>query len=131
VGHNVSDRKLRGIQAERAASERKLAGWRWDGNKLEPLATVEGVLARGGVVHGRCGGGECRRYVRVDLQWWARHGLGDVALTVAQQAYRCARLGCGLSWQPEIYPAGIPVQFYVGTERPFRKGWGRLGRLEG
>lgn len=52
----------------------------------------------------------------MDLHWWARHGLGDVALSIAQQAYRCARLGCGLSWQPEAYPAGIPVQFYVGTD---------------
>jgi len=52
----------------------------------------------------------------MDLQWWARHGHGDVTLTVAQQAYRCARLGCGLIWQPETYPAGVPVHFYVGTD---------------
>lgn len=114
MGHNYSDRKLRGLVADRAPAERHLAGWRSVNGKLVPLSTVEGVLARGGTLNGRCASDECRRYVRMDLQWWARHGLGEVSIGVAQRAYTCARLGCALSWQPEVYPAGVPLQFYVG-----------------
>ena len=116
VGHTYSDRKLNGLKAQRRGDERRLAGWRQSGSRLEPLDTIEGLLARGAVVHGRCQNQECRRSVQLDLHWWVTHGLGDLPLRTAQQAYRCARLGCGLGWRQESYPAGIPVQFYVGTD---------------
>ena len=115
MGHNTSSCRVAEQRAREAKDQRVLAGWRWNGAKLEELVTAEGVLARGGVLQGRGQTGECRRYVQVDLHWWVRHGLGDTGLKDLGASYRCARLGCSMAFRQESYPAGIPIQCYVGA----------------
>jgi hypothetical protein len=53
----------------------------------------------------------------VDLQTWSRHGFGGAPLVALQRLYFCSRLGCGLRFQSEVYPAGAPLQFYASDPR--------------
>ena len=93
---------------------RDLPGWRWSGGKLESLETVDGFLARGATLAGRCKMNECRRSVKVDLQAWSAHRYGGMGLDGLRHAYRCARVGCDFNLEPPSYPSGIPLQCYVG-----------------
>ena len=115
VGHNHTPRSIQSGRDREAERERVLPGWRLSGDKLEPLETAEGVLARGGVIHGRCKTEECRRYVRMDLHACVSHGFGSVGITTLERHYQCSRLACSLRFDLPLYPGGIPIQCFVGT----------------
>ena len=139
MGHNHSERSIQSARRRAEAHRRHLAGFlrstRIDGRvggRLEPLATVEGLFARGGQLVARCQTAECRRHLQVDLQDWIRHGFGNLSLATLQAAYRCSRVGCRLSFGSEQYPNGVPLQFYVGTEDRLEvtcRGWGKGRRF--
>lgn len=92
------------------------AGWRQIDGKAYPLTTPRGLLARGGILRGRCDTGECRRRVNIDLGAWIAEGHGDRELDALVLDYRCGRSGCGLRFDPEYFPRGLPLQSYVAGE---------------
>lgn len=64
----------------------------------------------------KCDTGECRRRINMDLDAWVEHGHGDSELGTLIAAYRCGQLRCGLSFDPEYFPRGVPLQWYVASE---------------
>ena len=91
-------------------------GWRWAEARIEPVRTPRGLLARGGMMRAKCDTGECRRRIDMDLNAWIEHGHGDSELSTLSAAYRCGHLRCGLDFNPEYFPKGIPLQYFVGRE---------------
>lgn len=114
MGHNISERK----RAQREAAARACPGW-WPGTWAK-METPLGVLARGGAIHARCSRPpECGRRVTIDCRRWAEMGLGDADLADVRLSYRCALPVCGLTFQPEIYPRGLPLMGWAADEKAF------------
>lgn len=91
----------------------QLRGWTLIGGRLVPDRTPAGLVARGGVMKGRCQTPECWRKVAFDAQDWIARGYGDASLAELTRTYRCGRIGCSLMFD-ESYAAGLPLQTYVG-----------------
>ncbi len=91
-------------------------GWRSAGARIDAVQTPRGLLARGGMMRARCDTGECRRRIDMDLNAWIEHGHGDSELSTLTAAYLCGQLRCGLKFDPEYFPRGIPLQHFVGSE---------------
>ncbi len=64
----------------------------------------------------RCDTGECRRRIGMNLDAWIEHGHGDSELRTLVAVYQCGQLRCGLKFDPEYFPRGIPLQWYVASE---------------
>lgn len=104
-------------------------GWRSTGARIEPVKTPRGLLARGGMMRARCDTGECRRRIDMNLDSWIDHGHGDSELDTLIAAYLCGQLRCGLKFDPEYFPRGIPLQHYVGREERIEVLCASCGRL--
>ena len=82
VGHNLSDRKLRSMEARADSEARK--GWIERNGRWEAVRTPAGVLARGGELKAACRKREdCFRKASFDARWWVDHGLGTIPLDEA------------------------------------------------
>ena len=115
MGHpgNWSERKRASVEAEERIKRR--FGW-WRASRAdawEPVASPLGVHLRGARLTARCSAGDCSRHVRFDAKMWIARGMGDLNLGTIKAAYLCARTPCGLAWQNEIYPEGVPLIGYV------------------
>lgn len=116
MGHNVSERKLRELDAVQRS--RLAAGWvvEKDGRVTQPQ-TPAAVRSRGAVLIARCTKREdCYRRVTFDPELWCARGLGLTPLAEVLAAYRCAVLPCRLDWLPERFPAGSPVGAHLHDE---------------
>lgn len=102
--------------APRPAICRDLPGWRWIGDRLEPIDSVQALLERGARINGRCRTPECTRTVRVDLNGWWDHGYGGMGMRGLRRAYRCARIGCDLDLHPPFYESGVPLAHYLASK---------------
>jgi hypothetical protein len=91
----------------------QLCGWTLIGGRLVPDKTPAGLVARGGVMKGRCQTHECWRKVAFDPQDWIHRGYADTSLVELMRTYRCGRIGCKLHFD-ESYADGVPLQTYVG-----------------
>jgi hypothetical protein len=89
-------------------------GWLALDGLLTPDPTIAGYRARLQEVRGVCSQGDCRRRCTLDLDRLIRRGFGALAVTQAQQLYRCHNLsGCGLEWS-EDRRVGLPVSALFG-----------------
>ena len=113
MGHNLSDRKLRSMEAQADSDARK--GWRELHGRWEAVQTPAGVLARGGELKAFCRKREdCFRKATFDARWWVDHGLGTIPLEEALSTYRCGLVRCRMGWEMERYPRGTPLGRYLG-----------------
>ena len=118
MGHigNWSEQKRAAVEvAERA---KRAHGW-WRAGLNERWTEVDtpaGVLARHARLSARCSSHDCSRRVRFDPRFWIARGMGDTRLAVIRTAYLCARTPCGLHWQGETYPRGVPLIAYAALE---------------
>ena len=115
VGHNLSERRAGELREENR--RRDSAGWviEKDGLVTEPQ-TPAALAARGALLRGFCRGREdCFRKVTFNAPMWCARGFGFVPLSDAKAAYRCAIVSCGLNWQAESYPHGLPLGSYLGN----------------
>ena len=113
MGHNLSDRKLRSMEARADSEARK--GWIERNGRWEAVRTPAGVLARGGELKAACRKREdCFRKASFDARWWVDHGLGTIPLDEALASYRCGLVRCQLCWELERYPRGTPLGHYLG-----------------
>lgn len=118
MGHpgNWSERKL--AEVESAERSKRAHGW-WRAGPRDNWTHVDspaGVLARNARLSARCGSHDCSRRIRFDPHFWIARGMGDTQLGVIRTAYMCARTPCGLQWQGESYPRGVPLIAYTALE---------------
>ena len=118
MGHPGIWSERKRAEVEAAERAKRAHGW-WRAGPTDKWAAVDnpaGVLARDARLSAKCGSHDCSRHVRFDPRFWIARGMGDALLGVIRTAYMCARTPCGLQWQGEIYPRGVPLMAYTGAE---------------
>ena len=115
--------------ARAPAPPKDLPGWRLVSGKLVEDRTVNGCIARGEVILARCKTDQCRRQVTVDLIAYQKIGFGKTEISEVQKAWSCGAGRCELSWVHGQYPAGVPLQCYIGAQCTVRVQCENCGRV--
>lgn len=93
-------------------------GWSRENGCYLPIGTVSGCAARRVRLCARCKANGCGRRVELDWAELTRMGYADVLAHDVQKMFECRRPGpCGLRWEPEQYPAGVPLAALVDQRR--------------